>query len=235
MISASGFTEALEGSFSLADGNHGFKLVSVIVYNIIVYLTFSLSAAQIYMVKKWCWCSQIDVFISIFQVDSMFTVLLASLISSTCTDRNIPLARLTNKHSQFKTFSQPCSNRTFSNCLSHESPARGWSYRFLSRGTTGSVIVDHDFGHLCFGWRVQKSGHSDFGIVKHDVALSTHGCCISCLSWISWKPGCNVHDFCGRHLRCWRSLVSEHCIWTRIIFYNVTSEYDPAFVLLMNP
>ena len=37
-----------------------------------------------------------------------------------------PLARLTNKHSQFKTFPQPCSNRTFSNCLSHNCPAKGW-------------------------------------------------------------------------------------------------------------
>ena len=28
-------------------------------------------------------------------------------------------------------------------------------------------------------------------------------------------------------------MFSEHCIRTRIIFYNVTSEYDPAFVLLI--
>ena len=28
-------------------------------------------------------------------------------------------------HSQYTTFSQPCSNRTFSNCLSHDSPVRG--------------------------------------------------------------------------------------------------------------
>ena len=50
----------------------------------------------------------------IFQVGSVFSVLPACL-----------LARLTNEHSQSKTFSQPCSNRTFSNCLSHTSPAKG--------------------------------------------------------------------------------------------------------------
>ena len=32
------------------------------------------------------------------------------------------------------------------------------------RGTTGSSILDHDFGHLCRGRRIQMSGHSDFGI-----------------------------------------------------------------------
>ena len=40
----------------------------------------------------------------IFQVGSMFSVLPPSLISSTYTDKNSPLARSTNKHSQFRTF-----------------------------------------------------------------------------------------------------------------------------------
>ena len=42
------------------------------------------------------------------------------------------------RHSQFGIFSHPCFNRTFSNCLSHNSPAKGWPYIFRSRGTTGS-------------------------------------------------------------------------------------------------
>ena len=66
--------------------------------------------------------------------------------------------------SQFGIFSQPCFNRIFSNCLSHNSPAKGWPYRFLSRGMTGSSILDHDLGHLCRCRRIQMSGHSDFGI-----------------------------------------------------------------------
>ena len=56
---------------------------------------------------------------------------------------------VTNKHSQFGTFSQPYFNRTFSNCLSHNSPARGSPYRFRSIGRTGSSMLDHDLGHLC--------------------------------------------------------------------------------------
>ena len=40
----------------------------------------------------------------------------------------------------------------------------------FTRGTTGSSILDHDFGHLCFGRRNQISGHSDFGIFNKDGA-----------------------------------------------------------------
>ena len=38
---------------------------------------------------------------------------------------------------------------------------------FLSRGTTGSSILDHDLGHLCRGRRIQMSGHSDLGIFNN--------------------------------------------------------------------
>ena len=46
-------------------------------------------------------------------------------ISSTYTDKNSLFSRLPNEHSQVGSFHQPCSNRTFSNCLSHNSPVRG--------------------------------------------------------------------------------------------------------------
>ena len=42
-------------------------------------------------------------FMRIFQVGLMFCFFLASLISSTYTDKNSPCARLTKKHSQLKT------------------------------------------------------------------------------------------------------------------------------------
>ena len=69
-------------------------------------------------------------------------------------------------------FSQPCFFGIFSSCLSHNSPAKGWPYRFGSRWTTGSSILDHDFGHLCRGRRIQMSGHSDFGIFNNSWASS---------------------------------------------------------------
>ena len=72
----------------------------------------------------------------------------------------------------WKPFSQPYPNRIFSNCLSHNSPAKGWPYRFRSRRTTGSSILDHDFGHLCRGRRIQMSGHSDLEIFNNLWASS---------------------------------------------------------------
>ena len=32
---------------------------------------------------------------------------------------------------------------------------------------TGSSILDHDFGYLCRGRRIQMSGHSDLGIFNN--------------------------------------------------------------------
>ena len=87
--------------------------------------------------------------------------------------RKNPFSRCTNKHSQLETFSQPYFNKIFSNCLSHNSPAKGWPYRFRSRGTTGSSILDHDLGQLCRGRRIQMSGHSEFGIFNMLAMLKT--------------------------------------------------------------
>ena len=135
-------------------------------------------------------------------------------------------------------FSQPCFKRIFSNCLSHNSPAKGWPYRFRSRGTTGSSMLDHDLGHLCRGRRIQMSGHSDFGTFN-DLGAS------SIFTWVSAdtaSAGCPAHPgslekmsmtFAAVILRCWRSLFSEHCIRTRVVFYNITAENNSTFVLLV--
>ena len=44
-------------------------------------------------------------------------------------------------YSQLETFSQPYFNRTFSNCFSHNSSAKGRPCRFRSRGTTGWTMI----------------------------------------------------------------------------------------------
>ena len=52
------------GSFSvLLRWNSGFKHGSVIVNNVFAYFTLSLSTSQVYMVKEWCWFSQINFFV----------------------------------------------------------------------------------------------------------------------------------------------------------------------------
>ena len=157
-------------------------------------------------------------------------------MSSTCTNKNDPSSRWTKKHSQFGIFSQPCFNGIFSNCLSHNSPAKWWPYRFLQRGTTGSSMLDHDLGHLCRGRRIQMSGHSDLGFFSKYVNifhfyLGVSRYCVCCLSFATWQSGDDINDF-GGYLRCWRSLLSECCVRARIGFHNITSENDSTFVLL---
>ena len=132
--------------------------------------TISLLISYSLRVHTRCTWSKKDVgspksfsFIGDFHIGSLFSFLPAIFISSTYTSENSPFWRCTNRHSQLETFSQPYFKVTFSNCISHNSPAKRWPYRFRSRGTTGSSILDHDFGHLCRGRRIQMSGHSTFG------------------------------------------------------------------------
>ena len=111
-------------------------------------------------------------FVSIFHIGSRFCFFPANYMSSTYTDKNNPFPRWTKRHSQFGIFSQPCFNRIFSNCLSHDSPTKRWPYRFRLRRTTGSSILDHDLVHLCRGRRIQMSQHFDLGIFKNLGASS---------------------------------------------------------------
>ena len=67
--------------------NPWFEHISVIVYNILAYLTFSLSTAQINMVKEWCRLSQINVFhgyfshcVKILFLSSQFEIVHKTLI-----------------------------------------------------------------------------------------------------------------------------------------------------------
>ena len=77
-----------------------------------------------------------------FHIGLMFCFLSSQFLCHPHTQiRTILFSRCTNKHSQWKTFSQPYFNRIFSNCLSHNSPAKGWVFDTGFRdlvGTTGS-------------------------------------------------------------------------------------------------
>ena len=46
---------------------------------------------------------------------------------------------------------------------------------------------------------------------------------LCCLSIATKQSGDDIHDFSCCHLRCWRSLFSEYCIRTRIVFGNIAS------------
>ena len=197
-----------------------FEHDSVIVHNVFASFTLSLSASQHTWSRKDVGPPKSTSLLSTFHIGSLLCFFPANLMSSTCTD---------------KTFSQPCCNRIFSNCLSHNSPVKGWPYSSL---TTGSSTLDDDLGILCRGRRIQMSGHSVFvfsTILEHlpFFIWMQSRCCINCLSCAPWQSGCDIHDFCCCHVWCWWSLFREHCIRARIVFYKSTSEYNSTFVFLV--
>ena len=150
--------------FHSSGRNPWFEHTSVLIHNVLA----NLAATQINMVKEWCCFSHINVFHEFSKSDWCSSVSFQPIWCHPHTQtRIVPFSQLTNKHSQLETFSQPYFNWIFSNCLSHNSPAKGWPYRFRSRGTTGSSILDHDFGHSCRGGRIPMSGHCDLGIFNN--------------------------------------------------------------------
>ena len=92
-----------KGSF-FCSRDFGFKHISVIVHNIFVYFTLSLSAAQVHMIQERCRFSQINVLHAYFHIGSMFCFFPVSFMSSTYRDKNSPFSRFTSKHSQFGNF-----------------------------------------------------------------------------------------------------------------------------------
>ena len=69
--------------------------------------------------------NQLTSLLSNFHIGSRLCFVPANFMSSTYADKNNPFSQCTNKHFQLATFSQPYFNGIYSNCLSHNSPAKG--------------------------------------------------------------------------------------------------------------
>ena len=129
--------------------------------------------AQENVIKERCWFSKSTSLCRTFHIGSMCFVSFQSIWNHPHTQIRIILFHDEQRDiPNWKPSPNRISNKIFSNCLSHNSPAKGWPYRFRSRGTNGSSILDHDLGHLCRGRRIQMSGHSDFGIFNNLWASS---------------------------------------------------------------
>ena len=100
--------------------------------------------------------------LSSFHIGSRFCFFPANFMSSTYTDKNNPFLRWTKRHSNLE-FSPSHVSIGFSQIAFPIVVLPKITIEIRSRGTTGSSILDHDFGHLCRGRRIQMSGHSDFG------------------------------------------------------------------------
>ena len=79
--------------------------------------------------------------LSTFHIGTMFCFSPANFMSSTYTDKNNPFSRWMNKH--WKLSPNCISIRCSQIAVPTVSLAKGWPYRFRSRGTTGSSILDH--------------------------------------------------------------------------------------------
>ena len=156
-----------------------YSICSVILNNIFTDFTLSLSTSQEYMIKERCWFSQMDFFVeNFFHIGTIFCFFQAKLMSSTYTDKNNPFFHGVRTSIPIWQHSPNHASKFFSNCLSQNSPAKGWPYRFCWRRTTGSSILVHDLGHSCRGGRIQMSGHSDLGIFNNFGTSSI-------FSWVS--------------------------------------------------
>ena len=138
------------------------------VYNIFAYFTLSLSALQVYMLvlPNQLLCLVLST------SDQYFVPFQPIWCHPHTPIRTVLFPLCTNRHSQFGTFSQTYFNRIFSNCLSHNSPAKRCPYRFLSRGTTGSSILDHDLGICVVVDESKCLDISIFGIFNNSGASS---------------------------------------------------------------
>ena len=162
----------LETFLSCSSRNTWFEHFSVFIDNYFIRFAFTLSTSKTYIVKIWCRLSQMYQFLQF--LPHIIEVLLSSMLfcHPRTQTRTVLAFDAQNKHSRFGTVSPPSSNRTSSNCLSHKRPASWCRYKFRSRRTTASSILDHDFGNLCRGKRIHLSGHSDFGILSNLGASS---------------------------------------------------------------
>ena len=136
----------------------------------------------------------------------MFSFFPSNFMPSTYTDKNNPFSRCTKRHSQFGIFSQPCFNRIFSNCLSHNSPVKDDRTDFAQEEQLG-LPYWYMIWAICVV--VDESKCLDTPILEFSIIwsifhfyLGTSRYCISCLSCATRQSGYDFHDFCCSHLRC---------------------------------
>ena len=88
-------------------------------------------------------------------------------------------------------------------------------------------MLDHDFGHLCFGRRIQMSGHSDFGIFSNVGASSI----LTGVSADTASVACPAHlgnlDMMSMTFAAVICDAEDHC--------SVNTAYDPESSFTMSP
>ena len=148
------------------------------MHNIPAYLTFSLSATQINMVEEGCWFSQINVFhenfphrINVLFFSSQFDIHRKELSFFLCQQ----------KHFQFGTLSQPCSNRTFSNCRSC------WSVRSCRFNATGGHVRNKHGARTPDNPHTVSCATPDAALIRAKLQRDSHICIALPSTSLAWR------------------------------------------------
>ena len=100
--------------------------------------------------QKRCRFSQVNLFHSkTVHTESMCCLFPTNFMSSTYRQKKF-LSRFPNKHSEFGTVSHACSNRTFSNCLSHTKPFSGFGNQIVPLKSTNRAQLCGFWKHVSF-------------------------------------------------------------------------------------
>ena len=170
-------------------------------------------------------------FINFFHVGAIFCFVQAIVMSSTCSDKNYPCFRWTNRHVQVGTFSASKSQWNFL-----ERPASGCPYKFRSEPqglqclTMTLAICQKRYPCVWTFWLRERwaifGASSIFAWVSVDTAsaacpaqsgsLALTSITFAAVIWDADEP-CSSNTAYGPGSS----------------FYNVTSEHDPVFVLLI--
>ena len=95
-----------------------------------------------------------------------------------------------------------------------------WFWPFVSWWTNPNV------------WTLRFWNFQQFVSIFH-FHLGIRRYCVCCLSIATKQSGDDIHDLSCCHLRCWRSLFSEYCIRTWVIFYNKSAKYNSTLKFLV--
>ena len=239
MVFVSGFPGALaSGKFSIAPAEMlDFKHASVIIHNIFAYLAFCLSATQIHMVKERCWFSHFNVFhenfpcwTNVLLLFSQFYIVHKTQIRITFFPGyriSILNSELFPNHVLIKlsrialpTTVMPKDDRTDS----VDEGQVDLPYRTMISAICVVVDVSKYLDILTLAFSITLV-HLPFWlgcerILRLPLVLRIVVVLISC------------PYFCGCHLWCWWFSFSKYCVWSWIIFHNVTSKYNSGFVHL---
>ena len=150
-------------------------------------------------------------------------------MSSTVSDRNNPCFRWTNIHFQFGPFSHTSSNKTSSNCLSHNNPTNGWPTNFVQGVPQDLQCLPRSLA-ICVGEDVS---------ICLDILTSVFwaiwerppilpGCkqikyCMSCLSFTTWswqQSSVMQMSFAQWRLRWLLNRPFQCLLWVRLCLYT---------------